>query len=380
MSQTLSSIYYAGFEVSSSTSRLTICPPDGHPLAQDEAILPSLIADGDLATLFQGGDQETKLADVLQQDDYVFTWHNRTYFLGNLVAHGIPLVNAFHDEHRYWSEHTYILLLCLACTLIPEHSFELRLVTALPVSLYDRERRQRVKHALSQHAHFIFNGAEREVSVKCGYVAMEGQGTLIHCGYESGKQAVIDIGEDSTNLIVADGHRLIYRLCKGEPFGVRQLVENLQLFAYYHRSTLSVRKAHALLEAYMYRDPYPTITTATGNLSHREITTAIEQSIRRVFGPLYSFFVDTWMVECAPAGSPFNIIYLSGAGADYFEDMAFLALGHCQMEIVPNQLNANIYGYADLAIELDTDCWQVNALPSPVDGESAKETHGERNS
>ncbi|GER88996.1 hypothetical protein KDW_31580 [Dictyobacter vulcani] len=58
------------------------------------------------------------------------------------------------------------------CILIPERCFELRLVTALPVSLYDRERRQQVRHTLSQIYHCTFNGREREIIVRCGYVAL----------------------------------------------------------------------------------------------------------------------------------------------------------------------------------------------------------------
>ncbi len=180
--QTVSPIYYAGFEVGSGFSGLKLLPADGLAFAQDLVTLPSFLADGDMTTLLKSSDPEATLADVLQQEEYVLTWQDRTYFLGHLLEHGTHSTNAFRDERRYWSEHAHVLLLCLACILIPERCFELRLVTALPVSLYDRTRRQQVRQALSQHYRFTFNGRTRGVQVTCGYVAMEGQGILTHSG------------------------------------------------------------------------------------------------------------------------------------------------------------------------------------------------------
>jgi hypothetical protein len=259
-------VYYAGFEDGSGFSGLKIIPADDLPLAQDLAVLPSFLADGDVTTLLKGSDPDAKLADVLQSEDYVLTWQDHTYFLGHLLEHGTYSHNAFSDERHYWSEHAQILLLCLACILIPERCFELRLVTALPVSLYDRERRQQVRRALSQHYRFLFNGREREVIVKCGYVAMEGQGILIHCGDASSRQAVIDIGERTTDLVAANGQRLLGHFCKGEQFGIGQLVEDLQQLGYHYRRKLSVEHAHTLLNAYAHHRSYPRIATGMGHL------------------------------------------------------------------------------------------------------------------
>jgi hypothetical protein len=107
-------LYYAGFEVGSAFSGLKVIPADGLALAQDLATLPSFLADGDITTLLKGSALETTLADALQGDDYVLTWQDRTYFLGNLLEHGTHSHNAFNDERRYWSLHAQVLLLCLA--------------------------------------------------------------------------------------------------------------------------------------------------------------------------------------------------------------------------------------------------------------------------
>ncbi|GER86305.1 hypothetical protein KDW_04670 [Dictyobacter vulcani] len=351
--------YYAGFEVGSGIAGLKVIPADGLPMSQDLVTLPSFLADGDISLLLQSSDSDATLSSVLQPGDYVMTWQDRTYFPGNLLAHGTHLDNAFNDERRYWSDHAQMLLLCLACILIPERCFELRLVTALPVSLYERERRQHVRHALSQTYHFTFNGREREVVVRCGYVAMEGQGILIHYGDETSEQAVIDIGERTTDLVAASGQRLLGRLCKGEQFGVGQLVEDLQQMGRTHRRKITTEKAHAILQAYAHHQCYPTITINAGQITDELITDTIEQSIQRIARPLSSFLAGTWNVEEAPPGSQFDTIYLGGGGAYYFEQIVRATLQDCHIVTIPDPQDANICGYADLALALDEERWEV---------------------
>jgi hypothetical protein len=353
-------VYYAGFEVGSGFSGLKLISADGLLLAQDLATLPSFLADGDISTLLTGSDPDATLTEVLQREDYVLSLQDRTYFLGHLLEHGSYSYNAFNDERRYWSEHAQVLLLCLACMLIPERCFELRLVTALPVSLYNRARRQQVKSALSQHYRFTFNGRAREVRVTCGYVAMEGQGILIHCGDESSRQAVIDLGERTADLVAAHGQRLLSRWCKGETFGIGQLVEDLQRLGQRYHRKLPVEQAHACLAAYAHHQCYPHITTGTGVVPDEEITEVIEGSIRRLASPLSSFLLGTWNVEGAPAGSQFETIYLGGGGAYYFEEVVHQVLEECHVVTVVEPEYANICGYAELAASLDEERWEVN--------------------
>lgn len=189
---------------------------------------------------------------------------------------------------------------------------------------------------------------------------MEGQGILIHCGDESSQQAVIDIGERTTDLVAANGQRLVGRLCKGKQIGVGQIVEDVQQLAHQHQRVISVEQAHTLLNAYAHHLPYPKISTATGHLPGDAITTTIQQSIRRLARPLSSFLKGTWNVEDAPAGSQFNAIYLGGGGAYYFEDVIRSALNTCHIVRVPDPQDANICGYAELAVALDEDRWEIN--------------------
>src|SRR5207245_10327475 len=103
-----------------------------------------------------------------------------------------------------------------------------RVVTARPVTLYrTKENRTLVKKALEGWYPFRFNGRDREVLIKVGAVVMEGMGALIQYGEETGKQAVIDIGERTIDLLAADGQTPLGNLSSGDILGVGQIADEL---------------------------------------------------------------------------------------------------------------------------------------------------------
>src|SRR6516162_9161082 len=161
-------IYYAGFDPGSGKAALQVVPIDGIDLSMDILTTPSTMADVDLSTLLNRGDVNATIANVLHDGECLISWNGNDYALGN--------------QGRYWGDHAKVLLLALASQLVPERAFALRLVTALPITLYNRENRARMKRELSDLYCFEYNGCPHEIEVRVGYVAMEGQGILIHCG------------------------------------------------------------------------------------------------------------------------------------------------------------------------------------------------------
>jgi integrase len=213
--------YLGGFDPGTGRAGLTLVSADGVSLENDTMTIDSIVATGNAEKLLKRGDIHATLADVLREDECLITFNSTDYFLCSLVKEGKNSTNAVADPARYWGDHARVLLLALACTLIPERVFALRLVTALPVTLYDRDNRKRMKEALSSYYRFEYNGRVREVYVTVGYVAMEGQGALIHCGAQDGEQALLDIGERTVDAIAADGQKLMISLCGGnEELGV----------------------------------------------------------------------------------------------------------------------------------------------------------------
>jgi hypothetical protein len=248
------------------------------------------------------GATDATLAQVLSDREYVLGMGDNDYFLG--------------DPNRYWSEHSRLLLLALASILIPERSFELRIVTALPVTLYTRENREQVKKALEGYYRFSFSTQgsherDREVTIKVGYVGMEGQGILVHCGDASSEQAVFDIGERTFGLIVASGQKLLVSHCYGnKELGVRLLVDDLQSLAKQYRKVIKTDKAHEILYAYANNEPLPPLQWITEESLSNEISTSIQPAGRA----LSNFISQHLTSDGETVAGSFDRVYLAGGG------------------------------------------------------------------
>ena len=192
--------YYAGYDPGSRIATLCLCPEDTLDELPLALSVPSIVGDGLVADLINTRtttDPEASLASLLKKHEYVIEYEGQEYYIGELAEkEGKNATTALGVSERYWSPHSLLLLLTLAAALIAERQFELRVVTALPVTLYrTKENRSLVKKALEGWYPFRFNGRDREVVIKVGAVVMEGMGAFICYGEETGKQAVIDIGE-----------------------------------------------------------------------------------------------------------------------------------------------------------------------------------------
>src|SRR5690349_15791009 len=99
--------------------------------------IPSEIGAGSLTQLtrlFGGVGQARRLA----ADEHVLEVDGSSWFVGRLaLEQSANASSARGDITRYWSGHTLRLLMVLAGTLMNTPSFTLRLVTGLPVSVWD---------------------------------------------------------------------------------------------------------------------------------------------------------------------------------------------------------------------------------------------------
>jgi len=258
------------------------------------------------------------------------------------------------DSARYWSLHSQVLLLALASALIPEMDAELRLVTALPVSLYEKENRRNVKRGLEGYYRFTANGRERELVIKVGAVVMEGQGVMVHHS-EQGReaQAVIDIGERTTDLVAIDADNSpLMRYCRGKAFGVGQVIDEITeaIRKTYGRKVPS-NVAHNVLRAYANNDPLPAIKVGKSDIPTDHIESVIERAINNTGQSIVTFISSAWNSDGARVGSDFEAIYVAGGGAYYFTDIIRAILPEAEMVEEPE--HANVMGYHDLALGLE---------------------------
>jgi len=358
MSQQEPTVYYAGFDPGSGVATLFLSSTDDVELGNNILSIPSFIADGNATGLLESRSQVggQTLVQVLHEGEYVIEYNKQDYYVGQLaIADGQNATNALGDKGRYQGLHSLLLLLALTSTLVPETFVELRLVTALPVRLYEKENRQAVKRNLEGYYRFMANGTEREIIVKVGAVIMEGQGVLVHhADTESEEQAVIDIGERTMDLVAINrAGNPLRRYCGGTELGVGQVVDDLResIRSTYGR-LITTNMAHNILRAYAHDEPLPVIKVNNVPVPHDYIASLIDQAIERVGRSINTFISSKWNVEGATIGSNFDAIYVAGGGAYYFTDIIRRQLMAATMTDHPE--HANVQGYHDLALGLES--------------------------
>lgn len=365
--------YYAGFEIGSGIGSLKLVPVDAVELTQDMISLPAAYADGDVEQLVNGrGGLDAKLQKVLKDGEHVVSFQKsgtaetHTYFLGDLIKTGSNVRTGAGDPAKYYGPQAQAFLLALAAALIPERRFALRLVTALPVKLYQtKENRRKVKEALQGYYSFEYNGQQREAYIMCGTVLMEGQGVLIHCGSPNADQAVIDLGERTIDCIAATGQTLLTKYCNGEELGIGQLVDALQALAQKHEGKLSIDNAHKILSAYAHGEQLPAMYDGEGDpVAEREVFATIKEAKQRLWNSISSFVSILWTEDGSRVAADYNPVFLGGGGAYYFEK-EFKDLIGKKTKRVKDAEFANILGYAELAAALEdrkADIWEWSAV------------------
>ncbi len=352
-----SAVYYAGYDPGSRIATLYLCAQDH----LDELLLalsvPSIVGDGsvaDLVNIRTTTDPNAQLSSLLKKHEFVLEYEGQEYYVGKLAEQEGKNPTAAHGvSNRYWSRHCLLLLLTLAADLIPERQFELRVVTALPVTLYrTKENRTLVKKALEGWYPFRFNGCEREVVVKVGAVVMEGMGALIQHGEETGKQAVIDIGERTIDLVAADGQTPLSNLCDGDILGVGQVADELiREIKQRYKRILSSIEAHEQLHAHVNGKPLPRLSANQQPIPADEIRCIIDKAIARVGRAINLYIAQKWNQEGGTVASNFSPVLLIGGGAHYFEPTVRTLIPLVDRPDDPE--DANPKGYLDLALSLE---------------------------
>src|SRR5438045_1962444 len=129
---------------------------------------------------------------------------------------------------------------------------------------------------------------------------MEGQGVLMHHADENAEQqAVIDIGERTTDLVAIDSAGSpLRKLCGGTELGVGQVVDGLReaIRGNFGR-LITTGLAHKVLRAYAHNETLPVIKVNNAAIPADYITSIIDQSLERVGRSINIFISQKWNVE-----------------------------------------------------------------------------------
>src|SRR5215213_2886731 len=141
--------------------------------------IPSDIGAGSLRELtrIRGGSGQHLRLDP---GEYVLEVDGSSAFVGTLALEQSANASAARgDVSRYWSGHTVRLLMVLAGTLIKEATFTVRVVTGLPITVWDMTTTVPwVQQSLCGTHTFRLNGHDRVMRVEAVLVVMEGVGAL----------------------------------------------------------------------------------------------------------------------------------------------------------------------------------------------------------
>lgn len=353
-------VFYVGFDPGSGITTLYVSPEDN--LDQVWTIsAPSLVSDGNLADLanIRGRDVDDSPASALRKGEYALSieeaGQTREYYVGDLSKHGLNADDALGDPNRYWSSHSRLRLLALAAATIPENQFELRVVTALPVTLYKvKENRNRVKQALQGYYRFTFNGKPKEVVVKIGTVTMEGMGALTAYGDGIGEEAIIDIGKRTVDLIAVEQRVPDPKRCAGDPnLGVGKAIDEvIRIIQQRYRRVLTEELATDLFHAYAHDQMLPEVTTDDANVPPEQLHAIIKEAVTKQGRAINVFIAKTWNQEGGTLASNFRKVHLVGGGAHYFAESV---RKHIKKASVPGDHPelANAHGYLDLSLGLE---------------------------
>lgn len=354
-------VYYVGFDPGTGGTTLFVSPEAD--LDQVWTITaPSFVSDGNLVDLanMRGRDLDESPASALKAGEYAISMEEagkeREYYIGDLaLKQGSNPDDALADPNRYWSLHSLLRLLALACAMIPEQCFEIRIVTALPVSLYKigKENRAKVKKALENHYHIRFNGKPREVTVKVGAVIMEGIGALIAVGEGVGEEGIIDIGKRTIDLVGAEGQSPQAQFCHGNPnLGVGKIMDELiRVILQRYKRTINPTLATDLLYAYAHEERLPEVSTEDANVPPDQLHAIITEAITKQGRAINTFISGAWNQEGSTVGSNFHKVYIVGGGAHYFADSIRKIIKKAIVPTLPEE--ANPKGYLDLALGLE---------------------------
>src|SRR5215212_7811813 len=228
--------------------------------------IPSDIGAGSLRELTRlrgGSGQHVRL----DPGEYVLEIDGSSAFVGTLaLEQSANASTARGDVSRYWSGHTLRLLMVLAGTLIKEATFTVRIVTGLPVKVWDNQSTvPQVQRALGGTHQFVLNRQARVMRVEGVMVVMEGAGALAAHGLaEDVPQAVIDIGSRTTELFWAQGQRPLLPRCMGFERGVGDVADALATwFLSQYGRELAARELRNVLWSYAQRKPHQPIFVDT---------------------------------------------------------------------------------------------------------------------
>jgi hypothetical protein len=292
---------------------------------------PSVVDTGEklLATIANGRNApKNRPAASLTAGEFVLRMHDSSYehLVGSLAElEGEHPTDAKGDTNRYLGEHIKMIAPTAIGAIVPDLHAEIRLNFCMPYSLYTSERKEQAMANLDGLYCCYVNEVYHELDIKVGTIVPEGYAAITRYGSPTGNNVSIDVGDRTTEIILARGFKFVTKGSEGRIYGVRQVIDNIieEINAEYGRS-LDVEEVRTLLKAYTSGVRLPRLKVARGSAdgyldvdSLREIITRKRNIMARA---LAVFIRSTLNQEGAEIGSNLDTATIYGGGGYLFVD------------------------------------------------------------
>jgi len=340
--------YDTGFDFGNGEATVTLF--DLHGQLQSLTV-PSVTAEGTLSGLqeIRGASGAHDHPYKLYDDDYILSFDGEDKHIGRLaLVYSSDPHETRNDINRYWSKTSLEFLLTLSGSLIFDREFTLNVVTGLPAETYSTLNKRQVKEALEGDRAFWLNGTSRMAHIKVAKVVQEGAGGIVLYGTkEPVKQAIIDIGERTTDIFTARGQEPIADQCKGRDKGVANAAELLNTLVYTACAReLTIDERRRILRAHVSFQPYPDIPVAGRSLTDEELRPWAETALRKT-GKFIRDFTSKVLKsdEKGHVAADLKSVILIGGGAYYFLQDIQERIPFAKMGENPEYANSRSYAH-----------------------------------
>ncbi len=318
------SCYPAGFDGGNTDSCFSAIEASGH---ESMVTIPSAIVEASaerLELLRSAVHGENANTDPYKQDVQV-EYLGINYYVGYLALKQSKRSSTQKgDETRYHSKEQLIRLLATSGLAISDESYEISLVTTVPVDYFTKELRRRVKDTFEGTFPFILNGHERQATVIVRKVMVEGPPALVLYGAQSAGQRrlIIDGGGHTTDLTLLDGNDPITDQCKGINLGVENIGDYVcDTIREKHGRKLSLRERSDILRAYASRNTLPPISCGTYELTSTAVHEIVFAGCQKVANATLTEARALWGVVNDVVAGDVKWQYHIGGSALFYNDL-----------------------------------------------------------
>src|SRR5579875_674461 len=351
-------VYYGGFDPGSGFAELWVAPAD-NPQYMRHAVIPSWVASGALVDIARRSRTiGSNPMDELERDEFVIQLDSMGRYVGRLAqTSGTNGTNAFNDPRRYTNEHAQMLLLAMAGLLIPEDQFCLKYVTALPVSLYDDQRRVLIQDTFTRNFTYFWNGRHKTADLVVGAVVPEGTGALVLYGDTTSRTLVVDYGYRTTDVLCAVGQKIDFDRSGGIQIGVGQIIDAFNdEFCKVAGRRLREDEAEPILRAYVHEKALPVVKSSRRVVDenamraalYKVYTTIGMQANTKIAGIVNED-------EGGQMAADYDLVIPIGGGAYHFRKMLETMIPN--VEYVEEPQSANPEGYMEIAMGFSNAVW-----------------------